>query len=70
MRSRSVFGGLNDRPGAERRWADALVHRELNRPDQCNLRLGGKKGERYQMRGNTKSKFYDPTVAQGRLLIG
>jgi len=34
-----------------------------------NLRLQGKKGQRYQMCRNTKSEFYDPTVAHGCLLI-
>ncbi len=56
--------------GAERCWADVLMDREINRgPDQRNLRLRGKKGQRYQMGRNTKSKLNDPTVAHGCLLI-
>jgi hypothetical protein len=56
--------------GAERRWADVLVDREINRgPEQRNLRLRGKKGQRYQMCRNTKSELNDPTVAHGCLLI-
>lgn len=56
--------------GAERCRADVLMDREINRePDQRNLRLRRKKGQRYQMCRNTKSKFNDPTVAHGCLLI-
>ena len=56
--------------GVERCWADVPMDRKINRgPDQRNLRLRGKKGQRYQMCGNAKSKFNDPTVAHGGLLI-
>jgi hypothetical protein len=56
--------------GAERCSADALMDREISRGrDQRNLRLRGQKGQRYQMCRNTKSKFNDPTVAHGCLLI-
>jgi hypothetical protein len=56
--------------GAERCWANVLMDREIGRgPDQRNLRLRGKKGQRHQMCRNTKSKLNDPTVAQGCLLI-
>jgi hypothetical protein len=52
-------------------WANVLTDREIDRElDRRNLRLGGKKGKRYQMSGNTKPEFNDPTIAYGCLLIG
>ena len=70
MQGQQVGDAVASAVGAERCWADVLMDREINRgPDQCNLRLRGKKGQRYQMCRNTKSKFNDPTVAHGCLLI-
>jgi hypothetical protein len=46
-------------------WIEKSIEGPINA-----IRLRGKKGQRYQMCRNTKSKFNDPTVAQSCLLIG